>query len=248
MNFCNLQLGWWPEWWLRLMCVSRDNVVSAVKYFLFIVTRDNDIWNMRPVFLIIIISNLSLGYNVIRKNPFASLSDTLVTKQQAACDGDILMLECPAKTKISIQLVLYHRSALTKSEFLDSTTTCLWWFHPTHRSQSKKIKLWDKGCCRQNFSRRRLQCCVTVSYIYCGHRSAPSSALCPPTSSQPRIYTAGEGLRCSIKEVLRTVEELCQGKQSCSILTSPASFGVAHLDKCPGIRWENKSLMKISIL
>ena len=80
---------------------------------------------MRPVFLIIIIINLSLGYNVIRKNPFASLSDTLVTKQQAACDGDILMLECPAKTKISIQLVLYHRSALTKSEFLDSTTTCL---------------------------------------------------------------------------------------------------------------------------
>ena len=32
------------------------------------------------------------------------------------------------------------------------------------------------------------------------------------------------------------MEELCQGKQSCSILTSPASFGVTEYDPCPGIR------------
>ena len=73
-------------------------------------------------------------YNVVRKDPFASLSETLVTRQRAACDGesasanqrpvfapdsqsqlcisgDILVLECPARTKISIQLVIYGRSA-----------------------------------------------------------------------------------------------------------------------------------------
>ena len=51
------------------------------------------------------------GYNVIRKDPFASLSETLVTHQTASCDGDILHMECPPATKISIQLVLYGRQA-----------------------------------------------------------------------------------------------------------------------------------------
>ena len=51
------------------------------------------------------------GYNVIRKDPFASLSETLVTHQTASCDGDVLHMECPPATKISIQLVLYGRQA-----------------------------------------------------------------------------------------------------------------------------------------
>ena len=51
------------------------------------------------------------GYNVIRKDPFASLSETLVTHQTASCDGDLLHMECPSATKISIQLVLYGRQA-----------------------------------------------------------------------------------------------------------------------------------------
>ena len=45
-----------------------------------------------------------------------------------------------------------------------------------------------------------------------------------------------QGFSCNIREVLRTVEELCQGKRSCSILTSTESFGVESLDSCPGIR------------
>ena len=28
-------------------------------------------------------------YNVVRKDPFASLSETLVTRQRAACDGEL---------------------------------------------------------------------------------------------------------------------------------------------------------------
>ena len=51
------------------------------------------------------------GYNVIRKDPLASLSETLVTHQTASCDGDVLHMECPPDTKISIQLVLYGRQA-----------------------------------------------------------------------------------------------------------------------------------------
>jgi len=50
-------------------------------------------------------------YNVIRKDPFATLAETIRTNQRAACDGDILHMECPTGTKINIQLVLYGRSA-----------------------------------------------------------------------------------------------------------------------------------------
>lgn len=50
-------------------------------------------------------------YNVYRQDPFAMLSRTLLTYQQAACDGKVLNLVCPTGTKISIQLVQYGRSA-----------------------------------------------------------------------------------------------------------------------------------------
>eukprot|EP00092_Neocalanus_flemingeri_P006155 GFUD01006626.1.p1 GENE.GFUD01006626.1~~GFUD01006626.1.p1 ORF type:complete len:507 (+),score=68.06 GFUD01006626.1:299-1819(+) len=114
-------------------------------------------------------------YNVIRKDPFATLAETLKTNQRAACDGDILQMECPTGTKISIQLVLYGRSA-------------------------------------------------------------PSAKVCPPTNKQPRIFTGRDGFTCNIREALRTVEELCQSKQSCSIITSATSFGVSMYDPCPGVR------------
>jgi len=61
--------------------------------------------------ILLLILDVVSSYNVVRKDPFASLSETLVTRQRAACDGDILVLECPARTKISIQLVIYGRSA-----------------------------------------------------------------------------------------------------------------------------------------
>ena len=50
-------------------------------------------------------------YNVYRQDPFALLSGTLRTYQEAACDGQQLNLECPTGAKISIQLVEYGRSA-----------------------------------------------------------------------------------------------------------------------------------------
>jgi len=127
------------------------------------------------VLLLLGLLPLVSAYNVVRRDPFRSLSETLVTKQAHACDGDILQLECPARTKISIQLVLYGRSA-------------------------------------------------------------PSKDVCPPTSKQPRIFTSYEGFSCTIRDALRTVEELCHGEKSCSIMTSPQSFGVSKLDTCPGIR------------
>jgi len=125
--------------------------------------------------IILIFLGVAKSYNVVRRDPYAIISETIVTRQRASCDGDILQLSCPSGTKISIQLVLYGRSA-------------------------------------------------------------PSSELCEPTSNLPRIYTGFEGLSCTIREALRTVEELCQSKQSCSILTSPTSFGVDQFDNCPGIR------------
>ena len=50
-------------------------------------------------------------YKVYRQDPFALLSGTLQTYQEASCDNEALSLECPAGTKISIQLVQYGRSA-----------------------------------------------------------------------------------------------------------------------------------------
>ena len=49
-------------------------------------------------------------YTVYRQDPFALLSGTLQTYQRAACDSQVLNLECPVGTKISIQLVQYGRS------------------------------------------------------------------------------------------------------------------------------------------
>ena len=53
----------------------------------------------------------SCQYNVYRQDPFAILSRTLLTYQEAACDGQVLDLVCPSGTKISIQLVQYGRTA-----------------------------------------------------------------------------------------------------------------------------------------
>ncbi len=53
-------------------------------------------------------------YSVRRQDPFAALSATLRTRQQAACDGQELTLECPQGTKISIQLVEYGRKATSE--------------------------------------------------------------------------------------------------------------------------------------
>lgn len=50
-------------------------------------------------------------YKVYRQDPFALLSGTLQTYQEASCDNEALSLECPTGTKISIQLVQYGRSA-----------------------------------------------------------------------------------------------------------------------------------------
>ena len=53
-------------------------------------------------FLLVLIFHESLLYNVIRKDPFATLAETLKTNQGAACDGDSLQMECPIGTKVDI--------------------------------------------------------------------------------------------------------------------------------------------------
>ena len=52
--------------------------------------------------IIIIIICESVQYNVIRKDPFAALAETLKTNQRASCDGDVLHMECPTGTKVVI--------------------------------------------------------------------------------------------------------------------------------------------------
>ena len=38
--------------------------------------------------LLLLLLDVLAGYNVVRKDPFAALSETLVTRQRAACDGE----------------------------------------------------------------------------------------------------------------------------------------------------------------
>ena len=49
-------------------------------------------------------SSDSLLLQIERRDPLAELSSSLSTRQSAACDGDTLHMECPAATKISIQV------------------------------------------------------------------------------------------------------------------------------------------------
>jgi len=73
---------------------------------------------------------------------------------------------------------------------------------------------------------------ISIQLVIYG-RSSPSHQVCPPTSILPANLTEGT---CVVKEALRTVQELCQGKQSCSILTSSYTLGVSSYDPCPSVR------------
>ena len=41
-------------------------------------------------------------YQLVREDPFATLLATLQTRQAAACDGEVLSLDCPHGTKVEI--------------------------------------------------------------------------------------------------------------------------------------------------
>lgn len=68
-------------------------------------------WSVFLVLFATLFTCTECQYKVHRQDPFALLSGTLRTYQQAACDSQVLNLLCPTGTKISIQLVHYGRSA-----------------------------------------------------------------------------------------------------------------------------------------
>lgn len=87
--------------WLMLFRFSQQTLISICLKM-----------RIRLLFLLLVsICGLNGQYNVYRHDPFALLSATLKTYQEAACDGQELNLQCPQGTKISIQLVQYGRSA-----------------------------------------------------------------------------------------------------------------------------------------
>ena len=47
-------------------------------------------------------------YQLVREDPFATLSATLQTRQAAACDGEVLSLDCPHGTKVPFKNVFLH--------------------------------------------------------------------------------------------------------------------------------------------
>ncbi len=67
--------------------------------------RINFPWPPSNVVVVILMTSCLLSrahaqYSVHRSDPFATLSATLRTRQQAACDGQELTLECPTGTKV----------------------------------------------------------------------------------------------------------------------------------------------------
>eukprot|EP00092_Neocalanus_flemingeri_P002661 GFUD01002849.1.p1 GENE.GFUD01002849.1~~GFUD01002849.1.p1 ORF type:complete len:542 (+),score=83.31 GFUD01002849.1:251-1876(+) len=104
--------------------------------------------------------------NLIREAPFATLEKTIKTNNRSACDGEILHIDCPTGTKISIQHVLY-----------------------------------ELRTCNQEYSHEGM-----------------------------------DGFTCNIKEAIRTVEEICESKESCSIITSGKYVELTLQDPCPGVR------------
>ena len=59
------------------------------------------------VISLVMVTYKSVGgqYQLVREDPFAALSATLVTKQAAACDGEFAHLRCPIGAKVTNQLV-----------------------------------------------------------------------------------------------------------------------------------------------
>ena len=45
-------------------------------------------------------------YQLVRQDPFASLSATLVTKQSAGCDGEFAHLRCPPGAQVCRSLCI----------------------------------------------------------------------------------------------------------------------------------------------
>ena len=43
---------------------------------------------------------MCLQYQLVREDPFAELAASLQTRQAAACDGEVLNLNCPSGTKV----------------------------------------------------------------------------------------------------------------------------------------------------
>ena len=62
-------------------------LVDIKTIFLFLTTQ-----------LFIEISNTQ--YNIVRRNPFKQLSQTLKTLREEECEGSVISLQCPEDTKV----------------------------------------------------------------------------------------------------------------------------------------------------
>merc|ERR1711892_1587687 len=76
---------------------------------------------------------------------------------------------------------------------------------------------------------------ILIQHVLYG-RSSSSDAICPEDIIENDRMIGRHGMKCNIKEVHHTVQELCDEKQNCTIVTSPTLIGVSLYDPCPGAR------------
>ncbi len=56
---------------------------------------------------------ITLQYQLVREDPFAEMATSFQTRQAAACDGEVLNLNCPSGTKVWCGFLNFKSLALS---------------------------------------------------------------------------------------------------------------------------------------
>merc|ERR1719422_527695 len=77
---------------------------------------------------------------------------------------------------------------------------------------------------------------ISIQLVQYG-RASPDDSLCPASLRYPGHWEGKEkGEKCLILEAIRTLEERCHGRESCSMTASPATLASGLRDPCPQVR------------
>ena len=111
---------------------------------------------------------------------------------------------------------------------------CMWWRRPQYE-MSKRNKGNNWWCCKDYLIVALLQ--ISIQLVQYG-RLTPDDQVCAANIRYP-VTSLSQGEReekCLILEAIRTVEERCHGRESCTITASPDTLAKDLRDPCPLVR------------
>jgi hypothetical protein len=59
------------------------------------------------------IEDPAVQYQLVREDPFAEMATSFQTRQAAACDGEVLNLNCPSGTKVWFGFLIHKLKGLS---------------------------------------------------------------------------------------------------------------------------------------